>query len=90
MVTASGLTFIAAATDDLIRAIDTRTGRTLWQAPLPAGGQANPMTYEIEGRQFLVIMAGGHHFMETPIGDHVVAFALPDKVSGGGNTSRTQ
>jgi quinoprotein glucose dehydrogenase len=70
--------FIAAATDDLIRAIDLRTGETVWQDALPAGGQATPMVYEVAGKQYLVIMAGGHHFMETPIGDAVIAYALPD------------
>ena len=77
VVTAGGLIFVAAATDNLIRAIDIRTGRVLWQDKLPAGGQATPMTYEANGRQYLVIMAGGHHFMETPIGDAVIAYALP-------------
>ncbi|SNS72974.1 MULTISPECIES: membrane-bound PQQ-dependent dehydrogenase, glucose/quinate/shikimate family [unclassified Azospirillum] len=77
VVTAGGLIFIAAATDNLIRAIDLRSGETVWQDTLPAGGQATPMTYEIEGRQYLVIMAGGHHFMETPIGDELIAYALP-------------
>ncbi|MDZ4372221.1 MAG: membrane-bound PQQ-dependent dehydrogenase, glucose/quinate/shikimate family, partial [Phenylobacterium sp.] len=78
VVTASGLVFIAAATDNLIRAIDLRTGRTVWKDVLPAGGQATPMTYEAGGRQYVVIMAGGHHFMETPVGDELVAYALPD------------
>jgi quinoprotein glucose dehydrogenase len=77
VVTASGLIFIAAATDNLIRAIDTTTGETVWQDVLPAGGQANPMIYEMNGREYLVIMAGGHHFMETPLGDYVIAYALP-------------
>jgi len=77
VVTASGLIFIAAATDNLIRAIDIETGKVLWTHKLPAGGQATPITYEANGRQYVVIMAGGHHFMETPIGDDVVAFALP-------------
>jgi quinoprotein glucose dehydrogenase len=77
VVTAGGLIFIAAATDNLIRAIDITSGKTVWQAKLPAGGQATPMTYEANGRQYLVIMAGGHHFMETPVGDQVVAYALP-------------
>ncbi|MGS1015567.1 membrane-bound PQQ-dependent dehydrogenase, glucose/quinate/shikimate family [Allosphingosinicella humi] len=77
VVTAGGLVFIAAATDNLFRAIDLRTGRTVWSDVLPAGGQANPMTYEVNGRQYVVIMAGGHHFMETPIGDEVIAYALP-------------
>ena len=78
-LSAGGLIFIAAATDNLIRAIDIETGETVWQDVLPAGGQANPMIYEANGRQFLVIMAGGHHFMETPRGDHVIAYALPER-----------
>lgn len=82
VITAGGIAFIAAATDDLIRAIDMETGETLWQDALPAGGQAGPSVYEIDGRQYLVIMAGGHHFMETPAGDHVIAYALPQ---GGGD-----
>jgi quinoprotein glucose dehydrogenase len=77
VVTAGGLVFIAAATDNLIRAIDLGSGETIWQDTLPAGGQATPMTYEIDGRQYLVIMAGGHHFMQTPIGDELIAYALP-------------
>ena len=77
VTTASGLIFIAAATDDLLRAIDERTGKVLWSVPLPAGGQANPIVYEQDGREYLVIFAGGHHFMETPMGDSVIAYALP-------------
>lgn len=76
-VTASGLVFIAAATDNLIRAIDMRTGRVVWKDTLPAGGQATPMIYEANGREYVVIMTGGHHFMETPEGDQVIAYALP-------------
>lgn len=78
VVTASGLFFIAAATDDLFRAVDTETGEELWQVELPAGGQATPMTYEAGGKQIVVINAGGHDFMETPIGDYFIAYALPD------------
>ncbi|WMJ69698.1 membrane-bound PQQ-dependent dehydrogenase, glucose/quinate/shikimate family [Stenotrophomonas sp. 24(2023)] len=77
VVTASGLIFIAAATDDLLRAIDLKTGKELWHAKLPAGGQANSMVYEQGGRQYVVIVATGHHFMETPKGDYVMAYALP-------------
>jgi quinoprotein glucose dehydrogenase len=79
VVTAGGLIFIAAATDDLIRAIDIETGETVWSEVLPAGGQAGPMVYEQDGRQYLVLMAGGHHFMETPPGDYVIAWALPER-----------
>ena len=77
VVTASGLVFIAAATDNLIRAIDLSTGEVLWKDVLPAGGQATPIVYEQGGREYLVIYAGGHHFMETPVGDEVIAYALP-------------
>ncbi|HET7085390.1 MAG TPA: membrane-bound PQQ-dependent dehydrogenase, glucose/quinate/shikimate family [Rhizomicrobium sp.] len=79
VVTASGLIFVAAATDDLIRAIDMRTGKTVWSDVLPAGGQASPIVYEQNGKEYLLIMAGGHHFMMTPPGDSLVAYALPDR-----------
>ncbi len=72
-----GLVFIAATTDGVIRAFDIDTGEVLWTDILPAGGQTTPITYESNGRQFLVLAPGGHHFMETPVGDHVIAWALP-------------
>ena len=77
-ITASGLIFIAASTDNLIRAIDLDTGEELWHDMLPAGGQATPMIYSSHGKQYVVIVAAGHHFMETPPGDHIIAYALPD------------
>jgi len=77
VVTASGLFFIASATDDILRAIDIATGEEVWQVVLPAGGQATPMTYEAGGKQIVVINAGGHDFMETSIGDYFIAYALP-------------
>jgi quinoprotein glucose dehydrogenase len=83
IVTASGLVFIAAATDDKLRAFNAATGKELWQAPLPAGGQATPMTYVAGGRQFVVIAAGGNYRMGTRFGDAVVAFALPAADLGG-------
>jgi len=78
VVTASGLIFVAATTDDLLRAMSIETGEVLWEVALPAGGQATPMLYEAQGRQILVINAGGHNFMETPIGDYFIAYALPE------------
>ena len=78
LLTASGLVFIAAAMDDRIRAFDVASGEELWRADLPAGGQATPMTYQVDGRQFVVIAAGGHPALGTTPGDAVVAFALPD------------
>ncbi len=80
IVTASGLAFIAATTDQFLRAFDTSSGEELWRGRLPASGQASPMTYRLtrEGRQYVVIAAGGHGLMRTTIGDSVIAFALPN------------
>lgn len=78
IVTAGGLVFIAGTTDPHIRAFDVKTGKEIWQAPLPASGNATPMTYQINGKQYLVIAAGGHQRIpEEPLSDTVVAFALP-------------
>jgi quinoprotein glucose dehydrogenase len=77
IVTAGGLIFIGAAMDDYLRAFDVETGAELWKGRLPAGGQATPMTYAWDGRQYVVIAAGGHARADTRLGDSVVAFALP-------------
>jgi len=79
IVTAGGLVFIAAAMDTDLRAFDIETGKELWKGELPASAQATPMTYRLSenGKQFVVIAAGGHGKMRTKMGDHVVAFALP-------------
>jgi len=78
LLTASGLTFIGATTDDFLRAFDNRTGEELWQGRLPAGPQATPMTYRLApgSKQFVVIAAGGHKYMRTKLGDYLVAFSL--------------
>lgn len=79
MATAGGLVFIAAAMDDKLRAFDAETGKVIWEGKLPASAQAAPMTYSAGGKQFVVICAGGHGKLGTKRGDHVVAFALPQK-----------
>jgi quinoprotein glucose dehydrogenase len=77
IVTAGGLVFIGASLlDDRFRAFDTDTGKLMWEAKLPAGGQATPMTYSIAGRQYVVIAAGGYKG-DTTRGDYLVAYALP-------------
>lgn len=78
IVTAGGLIFIGGTLDDYLRAFDVASGRELWKGRLPAGGQATPMTYEYEGRQYVVIAAGGHGSAGTRIGDSLMAFALPE------------
>ena len=79
MVTKGGLVFIGATADDYLRAIDERNGDILWTARLPAGGQANPMSYSVNGKQYVVIAAGGHAGLGTRSGDYVMAYALPDE-----------
>lgn len=80
VITASGLVFIGATTDRFLRAFDIRNGAELWKARLPAGGNATPMTYRLrkDGRQFVVIAAGGHKYLGTGTGDELIAYALPD------------
>jgi len=64
--------------DDYLRAFDIDTGAELWKSRLPAGGQATPMTYRLRnGKQFVVIAAGGHGKLGTRLGDSLVAYALP-------------
>jgi quinoprotein glucose dehydrogenase len=78
VTTASGLTFIAAAQDDYLRAFETATGRLLWSGRLPAGGQASAMTYMHRGRQYVAIGATGHKQLKTRAGDALIVYALPD------------
>jgi quinoprotein glucose dehydrogenase len=60
--------------DTALRAFDSETGKELWKADLPASAQATPMTYEVAGKQYVVICAGGHGKLGTKMGDAVVAF----------------
>jgi len=78
MLTAGGVAFLSGTLDYYLRAYDVTTGRELWKARLPAGGQATPMTYESRsGRQMVVVVAGGHGSLGTRAGDSVIAYALP-------------
>jgi quinoprotein glucose dehydrogenase len=76
-ITAGGLIFITAAMDSYLRALDIETGKEVWKTRLPATSVATPMTYVWQGRQYVVVAAGGYSNMPTRMGDHVVAFALP-------------
>jgi len=77
VVTRGGVAFIGAAIDNYIRAFDVRTGAEVWKSRLPAGGQATPLSYVADdGRQFVVIAAGGNGSMKTTPGDFVMAYAL--------------
>lgn len=78
MITKGGVAFLGAAVDNYLRAYDLTTGKELWKARLPAGGQATPMTYEADGRQYVVMVAGGHGSVGTKPGDYVIAYTLGD------------
>lgn len=76
VVTAGGLVFIAASKDEKFRAFNKATGKMLWETQLPAGGYATPCTYQVNGKQYVVIAAGGGK-MGSKSGDSYVAYALP-------------
>jgi quinoprotein glucose dehydrogenase len=79
VVTAGGLVFIGATNfDKKFHAYDKATGKLLWETTLPFAGNATPATYEINGRQYVVIAAGGGKDLKSPSGGMYVAFALPD------------
>ncbi|MCI0755897.1 membrane-bound PQQ-dependent dehydrogenase, glucose/quinate/shikimate family [Teichococcus vastitatis] len=78
IMTAGGVAFLSGTIDYYVRAYDVTDGRELWKARLPAGGQATPMTYQgQDGRQYLLVVAGGHGSLGTKAGDAVIAYALP-------------
>lgn len=81
MLTAGNVLFIAATPDEKIRAFDKFSGKVLWEHPLPAGGYATPSVYEIHGKQYIAIAAGGGGKLGTKHGDSILAFALPDPSS---------
>lgn len=77
VVTAGGLIFIGATHDRQLRAFDKRSGEEVWKHELPAAGMATPCTYEVDGKQYVVIAAGGGKGTKQR-GDSYVAFALPE------------
>ncbi len=77
IITKGGIAFLGAAVDDYLRAYDLTSGNQLWEARLPAGGQATPMTYTVGQKQYVLIVAGGHGSVGTKPGDYVIAYTLP-------------
>jgi quinoprotein glucose dehydrogenase len=80
IVTAGGLLFIGATNyDKKFRAFDKATGELLWETTLPFAGNATPVTYAVNGRQYVVIAAGGGKDPKSGSGGVYVAFALPER-----------
>jgi quinoprotein glucose dehydrogenase len=77
VMTAGGVAFMSGTLDYYVRAYDVESGEQLWESRLPAGGQATPMTYEQDGRQYVLVVAGGHGSLGTKTGDYIIAYALP-------------
>ena len=79
IVTGGGMAFLSGTVDYYVRGYDLATGDEIWRARLPAGGQSTPATYMgRDGRQYLVVVAGGHGYVGTRLGDAVIAYALPE------------
>ncbi len=80
IITRGGLAFLSGTLDYFLRAYDVTNGNQVWESRLPAGGQATPMTYwsDESGRQFVIVVAGGHGTLGTRFGDAIIAYALPN------------
>jgi quinoprotein glucose dehydrogenase len=80
VVTAGGLIFMGATADERFRALDLDTGEILWEVRTPTASMATPMTYEIDGRQYVVVASGGHMWLYgRKVDDYLVAYALPEE-----------
>ena len=78
LATAGGLVFMGATLDPYLKAFDSTTGKLLWKGQLPTSARATPMTFQgPDGRQYVVIAAGGHDVPGGKLDDALVAFALP-------------
>jgi quinoprotein glucose dehydrogenase len=83
IVTASGVAFLTSTLDYYARAYDVTDGKQLWQDRLPAGAQATPISYQSDktGRQYILVVAGGHGSLGTKAGDSIIAYALPARTA---------
>lgn len=76
LVTKSGLVIIGAAAEHIIRAFDINTGKVIWSERLPAAPLATPMSYEIDGEQYVAVAVGGHDQLDLKRGDYLISFKL--------------
>ncbi|WP_245426405.1 pyrroloquinoline quinone-dependent dehydrogenase [Phyllobacterium bourgognense] len=78
VITASGLIFIGASMDSMVRALDLATGKVLWKSLVSAPAVALPAVYEYKGKQYVVFAAGGNSILTPKVSDEIIAFALPN------------
>lgn len=79
MITAGGVAFLSSTLDYFLRAYDLTSGEEIWKARLPAGAHSTPVSYATaDGRQFILVSAGGHGGLGTEQGDYVIAYTLRD------------
>lgn len=79
MVTGGGVGFLSGTLDQYIRAYDVKNGKELWKSRLPAGGQATPMSYTgKDGKQYVLVVVGGHGSLGTKMGDYIIAYKLTE------------
>jgi quinoprotein glucose dehydrogenase len=78
IVTGGGVAFIGASYDERFRGFDVDTGKILWEVDIPYSANATPMTFMRDGKQYVVVSAGGHAWSPLPKGDFILSFALPD------------
>ncbi|MFK3791752.1 glucose/quinate/shikimate family membrane-bound PQQ-dependent dehydrogenase [Pseudomonas piscis] len=79
MVTAGGVGFLSGTLDQYIRGYDVKNGKELWKSRLPAGGQATPMSYTgKDGKQYVLVVVGGHGSLGTKMGDYIIAYKLSE------------
>ena len=76
IITKTGVIFIGASMDSRVRAIDLKSGKMLWKAQVDAPAVAMPATYEYNGKQYVVFVAGGNAILTPKVGDEIVAYAL--------------
>ena len=76
---AGGVAFLSGTLDQYLRAYDVKNGKQLWEGRLPAGAQTTPMTYTgKDGKQYVLVTAGGHGSLGTRMGDYIIAYKLAE------------
>ncbi|MDP6653167.1 MAG: hypothetical protein QGF90_13855 [Gammaproteobacteria bacterium] len=78
LLTRSGLIFIGAAAEHVVRIFDIESGEELWQNDVPAAPIATPMSYEVDGEQYIAIAVGGYGNLDLDRGDYLVSFKLQE------------